>query len=482
MGRVKIILITIVCALSQTCEYTFPLPVQPSPLDSGLADFSKIVILGDGLGSGFMDGALYAEAQGNSIGAILVNQINLTSTMPIEFNQPEINSQAGYNPLASGSEVRGKFFLKFISPVESQLFKDTDPGELPVVYSGPTLNNFSVPFLRTPEVLSPDLSDNPFYNRFATEPGVSLLIDQVIASQPSFANIQLGWQDVLAYAMGGLTGNLDPEPGNLEFIDLTPLDLFESSYQEIISRLLSDTEAEIILTNIPDVSDFPFFNSISTRALIEGQEIGFLTNFYRDYNIQVSKSNVGQDIYRPTIKFFLDDPPHLWFAVVDDPALVDRVQENGSPIPNWRQMVNGEFILWSVPQLPSMKEDSLGTTSPIPKSMFFNKDDPKEIEALVIEYNKIIADIASSSSRLHLFDWFSITKPWAEDGVIFDGVVHTYDFNRTGMFSSDGISMNSRGSAIYTSLLIEFINQRFESNIQSVNPNSFPGNVFINDF
>ncbi len=480
--KYKIIIIALLCVSTQTCEYSFPEPIPPDSFDPGTADFQRIVILGDGLGAGFMDGALYNESQENSIGAILTGQINLHSATPIVFNQPDINSIHGYNPEYPGMELAGKSFLTFISPGESQLFKDANPGEFPQLYSGPPLNNLSVPFLRTPQVLDPALSENPFYFRFATDPGNSLLLDQVISTDPTFTIVQLGADDILPYAMSGLTGNPEPDPEDLQPVDLTPLGLFESSYQEIISRLLSDTEADIILTNIPDVSDFPFFNSISSRAFLDGEDVGFLADFYRDYNIQVSKSNVGQDIYRPTIKYFLDDPPHLWFAVVDDPALVDRVQEDGSPLPKWRQMVDGEFILWSVPQIPSMKEDSLGTTSPIPRSMFFTKDDPEAIEALVIKYNKIIADIASSNSRLHLFDWFSITKPWAEDGVIFDGVVHTYDFNRTGMFSSDGISMNSRGSAIYTSYLIEFINQQFGSNIQPLDANAFPGNVFVNDF
>ena len=469
-------------ALVLGCEYNFPEPTDPAPFDPGTADFSKLVILGDELGAGLKDGALYTTAQNNSIGRILSDQINQNNSSPFNFQQPDIESEQGYNIMESSPEVRGKSFLKFIAPGESQIFKDTNPGEFPAVYSGPALNNFSVPFVRTPEVLQPELSENPFYGRFATDPGTSVLIDEVISAAPTFTIIQLGWYDILAYAKGGLTGNRNPDPDNIDEIDLTPLDLFESSYREIIDRLIEDTPGETILVNIPDVSKFPFFRSIGTPAFINGQEVGFLANFYRDYNIQVSRSNKDQPILRPTIQFFSDDPPHLWKAVIDDPALVDRVQEDGSPLPKWRQMEDGEYISWGVPMLPSMEGDGLGTTLPINKSWFFTPSDFEAIEDLVIQYNQVIADVAGSNSRLHLFDWYTTSQSWSESGVTFDGVLHTYDFNQSGMFSSDGTSMNSRGSALFANQLIAYINQTFGANIPLTNPNSFPGNVFVNDF
>jgi hypothetical protein len=464
------------------CEYNFPDPVPADSFDPGSADFSKMVVLGDELGAGLKDGALYTEAQENSIGKLLSNQISQNNSSHVVFNQPDIESELGYNLMESGSETRGKSFLKFVAPGESQIFKDTNPGELPAVYSGPGLNNFSVPFLRTPEVLDPSLSNNPYYQRFASDPGTSLLIDEVIASSPTMSIIQLGWYDILAFAKGGLTGDVNPSPGSVGPTDLTPLELFEDSYGEIISRLIDNTEGEVILINIPDISKFPFFRSIGTRAFINGQEVGFLANFYREYNIQVSRSNKDQPILRPTIQFFSDDPPHLWFAVVDDPALVDRVQEDGSPLPKWRQMEEGEYISWGVPMLPSMESDGLGTTLPIDKSLFFTPSDHEVIGDLVDQYNQVISDIALSNPRIYLFDWYSIAQAWAESGVTFDGVLHTYDFNQSGIFSSDGTSLNARGSALFTNQLAQFINQTFESNIPPTNPNSFPGNNFVNDF
>ena len=464
------------------CEYNFPEPNAPAAFDPGTADFSKLVLLGDELSAGLKDGALYTSAQNNSIGLILSDQINQNSANFIDFQQPDIESEQGYNLMESSSEVRGKSFLKFIAPGESQIFKETNSGELPGVYSGPALNNFSIPFVRTPEVLQPELSDNPFYERFAADPGASILIDEVISAAPTFTIIQLGWYDILAFAKGGLTGNTNPDPDNIGAIDLTPLDSFESSYREIMDLLIANTSGEIILINIPDVSKFPYFRSIGTPAFINGQEVGFLANYYRDYNIQVSRSNKDQPILRPTIQFFADDPPHLWKTVVDDPALVDRVQEDGSPLPKWRQMEDGEFVSWGVPMLPSMEGDGLGTTLPLDKSFFFTPSDHEVIGDLVIQYNQVIADVAASNPRLHLFDWYTTSQSWAASGVTYDGVLHTYDFKQSGMFSSDGTTMNSRGSALFVNQLIAYINQTFESNIPSTNPNSFPGNVFVNDF
>jgi hypothetical protein len=476
--------ISLICSILYLgCAYNFPEQAPPDGLNPGTADFSRIAVLGGDIGAGFMDGALYSASQENSIGAVLARQINQNSSNPITFQQPEIDSENGYNPLASTAETKGKSYLKYIAPGETQVFKDTNPGELPDNYLGPSLNNFSVPFLRTPEVLQPELSDNPFYSRFALEPGNSILVDELIAVQPSLVIVQLGWHDVLPYAMAGLTGDPDPDPNDIRSIDATPLDHFADSYQRIISTLLQNTSSDLIVVNIPDVAQFPFFNTIGTRAFIDVDGVNFLADYYRNYNIQVSKSNSNQSIRRPTIQFFFDDPPHLWFAVIDDPSLVDRVSEEGIPLPKWRQMEdNREHILWSVPQLPTLEDDSLGTTRPIPKSMYFVREDFARVSELVLEYNEVIADIASSDSRIHLLDWYSISQSWATDGVFFDGVLHSYDFKRTGIFSSDGTSFNSRGNVLFTNELIEFINGQFGSNIPKSNPNSFPGNVFVNDF
>ena len=46
------------------CEYNFPDPVPADSFDPGDADFGKLVVLGDELGAGLKDGALYTIRSG----------------------------------------------------------------------------------------------------------------------------------------------------------------------------------------------------------------------------------------------------------------------------------------------------------------------------------------------------------------------------------------------------------------------------------
>ncbi len=476
------LLISALVYLSISCSYELPEPLPPSVLDTGTADFERIAVLGGSQSAGFMDGALYTDGQSHSMGAILVNQINQTSPESVVFQQPGINSSNGYNPAASAVDTRGKYFIKFIDPGSLQLFKDTHPGEMPELYTGPPISNFSVPNLRSNQVMDPALVANPYYNRFASVPSTSTLIDELLEYNPTLLFLEMGWDDVLPYAVNGLTGQENGDPDQLGPADLTPVELFRSSLEQIMEDLITNTDAQIIMTNIPDVTAFPFFNSISPIAPINGMEAGLLQAFYRDYNLQVTRYNATAETLRPVIQFFSDDPPNLWKVVVEDPTLPEILLDDGSLLPKYRQMEDGEYVLWSVPQLPTAKEDGFGTFSPLHKSFFFTEQDIVNIQEVIQEFNEIISELIVTNTRAHLLDCHQIFSRWATEGIATDGVIHSYDFTRTGIFSADGLTLNRRGSALMSNQVIDLINNIYGSNIQHVDVNDFMGNEFVNDF
>ncbi len=475
------ILVWLLVLSSFQCTYDLPESPPAPSWNPGTSDLQRIVVLGGSVGAGVMDGALYTQSQENSIGNLLTTQINSLNPNPLLFQQPDINDTNGYNLQAPGTEILGKSFLKFVSPGSVQLFKEFLPGTLPVDYSGPSLNNFSVPYLRTSQVADNTLSDNPFYARF-TPSATATLIDQVVAADPSLVILQLGWDDILPYVQHGLTGAVSPDPDNIGPQDLTPINLFQQNLDLAVQQIIDNTSADVIISNIPDLSQFPFFNSISEVARIDGAEATFLSGFWRDYNLQVTRSNANADVLRPIIIFFSDDPPHLWKAIVEDPALTTVILDDGSELPKYRQMEEGEYILWSAPALPSLEGDRFGTEQPIPKSLFFTKQDIEDTRDLVDQYNQVISDLAQSQSRVTLMDWRTTTDNWIEEGVLFEGVLYTYDFRRSGIFSSDGVTYNQRGSALMANRIIDLINQQYGANIPRVDVNNLPGNIFVNDF
>ena len=468
--------------MMMACSYELPEPAPPVSFDPGSADLQRFAILGTSQGAGLMDGALYTVGQEQSIGALISRQININNADPIVFQQPDINSINGYNPFGTQLQEQGKFFMKFISPGSDRLFRGSESGELPTEYQGPAVNNFSVPYMRTTQVADPELSQNVFYERFAANPGVSTVLDEVIAFDPSLLILQMGWDDILPYAVNGLTGATDADPDQLQESDLTPLDAFSAELQQMVDRLLAETNGDILLMNIPDFSGFPFFNSIASFAIIEEDEIAQVQNFWIDYNLNASRYGPRDNNRRPLIKFFPDDPPHLWKVVVEDPSLADVVLPDGSMLPKYRQLLDGEYVLWSAPEIPNAKDPGVGTYQPLTKDVYFNLEDGFKIMQIVNDYNAVISSLSFSSSRIHLVDTHQLFRQWLIEGIDFNGVSHTYDFTRTGIFSADGLTLNQRGSALLSNFIIEEMNTIYGSNIPLVDVNAFGGNVFVTDF
>ena len=464
-----------------SCSYELPEPAPPVPFDPGTADFQRLTLLGGSQSAGLMDGALHTIGQHNAIGSLISRQINLNNVNPIVFQQPDIGSENGYNPLGDLLDEQGKLFLKFISPGSDRLFRGANPGEIPADYQGPALNNFSVPYMRTTQVADPQLSQNLFYQRFAADPGTSSVLEEVIASDPSLLILQLGWDDIIPYAFNGLTGSTDADPDQLGEADLTPLDAFSDALQNILDRVLTETDAEILIMNVPDIGGFPFFNSIACFADIAGAEVAQVQNFYIDYNLNASRYS-PPDNRRPLIKFFPDDPPHLWKVVVEDSTLAEVVLPDGSLLPKYRQLLDGEFVLWSSPEIPNAKDPGVGTYLPLPKKFYFDLEDAFRVMEIVNDFNTVIFSQTFNRERIHRIDCNQRFRQWFIEGVDFNGVAFTYDFTRTGIFSADGITLNQRGSALLSNFLIEEINDIYGSNIPAVDVNAFAGNVFVNDF
>ncbi|MEO1050314.1 MAG: hypothetical protein AAFX87_06800 [Bacteroidota bacterium] len=467
-----------------SCSYDFP-PAgdEIAPLEPGQADFTRIVVLGGTEASGFMDGALHNAGQANSFPALLVGQINSASGDPFGFVQPDINSEDGFNPEASIGDPRGRYMVEFADPIQpSLLFKRSVAGEALTDYQGSVPQNLSIPGIRLADVLSTDLNDNPYYARLSANLNEPTLLDEAIAAQPTLIILALGTQDILSFAANGLIGNRNPVPPSIDDIDLTPRDFFRDTYEDIINRLISETQADILVVNILDFSGFPFFTQLGHLAPITAGEVGAVGGFYAGYNNAVRVYNTSGQGLRPDLDFFGDDPPSLWAVVVEDDSLDDVMQPDGSMLPKWRQMAPGESLLWSVRELPNASGSGFGTFLPIDKQFYFRAGDEEEVSSIINEYNQVISDIANTSNRIFYFDAQRTINATFEDDFRFNGALLTPDLRRTGIFSADGITLNRRGKALLTNDLINFINTEFDANIPTLNINDFPGNEFVNGF
>jgi len=241
-------------------------PVTPTPgtPSKGSGDFTKFVAVGNSFVAGMQAYALFDESQANSIPKIIAKQLE-TVGGATTWNQPDIGSVNGYNPVSSvfspssvvpvftvgryflfdpdGPTVNGPDGLPVSgtrsagpaaagSPPSTVTCPSTvstpaspapyNTANYPTDFTGskPALNNFGIPLifmqqLLTPATGGPASTANPAYNvffkRFAVTPSPdgatgSTILGDAKAAAGTFYMIWFGFDDVLLYAATGADG------------------------------------------------------------------------------------------------------------------------------------------------------------------------------------------------------------------------------------------------------------------------------------
>jgi len=488
----------ILILLSWACTYEFP--DTDVILNSGTADFSKFVCIGDNFTSGFMDGALYTEGQKNSVGSLIAQQ--LEEATGGAFFQADIVTENGYNLLSSDSNhLYGKFISTYTSLSSEDPIIIPLPGELPTDYTGDKiqLTDFSIPFLKSYQIDQPGLSTNPYFNRIAVSPGSSTLIEQVSASSPNFFLLWVGMYDALHYAVSGAMGEYDPpsDPDLLNDNDLTPEDVFENSIRQMVSTLLTNPQIKGVVVNLPSFDDLPFFYYYQYDFVtLTNAQKGAAQQHYNAFNQAVTLHNQIPDIDpRPYIDFN-DNGLTLYpqpVVVIDD-SLSDGVDLYGNPLPKYRQLLPGEMVLLSIPS--DQVAYGLGSIIPLEKKYYLNPFEIHKLRVAINKYNDALSQIvAENPDRLALADLNATIEELAATGRVDswgipdsyqnfyqDGVPLRADLSINSIFSLDGLHFNQRGNAYVANHIIEAINLHFGSNISLLDVNQYVGNTIVMDY
>lgn len=454
-----------------------PTPDPETPA-AGSADFTKYVAVGNSLTAGYQAGALFNAGQANSLAAILAGQFELVGGG--EFNQPDINSDNGFNtaivnPDPATGTILGRLVLKGSPPAPSPLV-----GEVITPYTGDkaALNNFGVPGILLGQALTPftggpaapqNPAYNPFYARFASNPGTSTIIGDALAAQGTFFSFWLGNNDVLGYAVSGATRS--------EIF--TSPEAFQAQYQAALGALTSDPDIKGIVGNIPDITGIPFFTTIPYNAIaLDQANATALNSGYAEFNGAIDQYNSGAFSggdppanQRPKISFTPGPNP----IVIEDENLPDLT---GFGIPSIRQMTQGELVILSAAtQLPL----GIGSASPAPDRLILTSMELEEIKQRIDAFNGIISASANAiaDNRVAVADVnaaFNELAATGPRGLLFNGVLITASLAPPyGGFSEDGVHPNTRGYAFTANVFIEAINEKFGANIPLVNLGNYPG-------
>jgi len=504
------------CTDSTTGGMDEPDPEDPGTYTSGTADFSNYVAIGNSLTAGFMDAALYNESQQFSLGAILSAQLAEAGGSGV-YNQPDINSENGFNDTftTDGGPALGRLKLDTSTQVpilDISLPSPTINGDPVEFYTGSVteLNNFGVSGIRVGQLLTPDTgtpgtSDyNVYYERYASSPGSSTILDDAISATPTFFTLWIGNNDILGYALSGATNSNLTSPAD-----------FQQSFSTVLQTLMQRTDAKGLVATIPPILEIPMFQTIPYNVLDLPSGSSLLNLQFRTYNsalddlVEHLEYNAS-DAERRKVSYQNGPNPFL----IVDPNLndlgdeFDQLLEEGfinqsqrESLERYRQarpMENNpetgpEVVLVTAAEVLGTSSDpdnilsQFGVVEPLPARYTITALQMREINEARNAFNEIIkneVELANSSeTRLALYDTdesgsafmdiFGISD--GERGITVDGNFYTTDLSVNSVFSLDGVHPNGIGHGIIVNEFIDEIESVFDAILPRVDVSELPG-------
>ncbi|WP_411030183.1 G-D-S-L family lipolytic protein [Spongiimicrobium sp. 3-5] len=471
-----------------------PDPVPPTvDYTAGSANFSNYVAVGNSLTAGFSDNALFVDGQTASFPNMLASNFALVGGG--DFKIPFMADNLG-GAFLQGEVVRtNRLILSFLSgspsPVPVEGVGTTDIAN---VLSGP-FNNMGVPGARSYHLVAPGYGNvdgvlpglaNPFFARFASSPGTTVLAD-ALAQNPTFFTLWIGSNDVLGYATAGgagadhnVTGILDPTMYG--GTDLTNSLVFAGALDGIIQALKS-TGADGVIANIPDVTAIPFFTTVPHNPVpLDAATAAVLNEAYDQYNmgllgLQAINQISAEEVQRRTISFAAGDTNAV---VLLDEDLTDLTGFNDA-LTNMRQATEDDLLVLTSRSFIGSLADPGNPTSingvaiPLADQWVLTPEEQQAIATAITAINQTITALAVQYD-LALVDANAYLNEIAETGApLNDGSTVTSTFGTGGGFSLDGVHPSPRGYALLANLFVEAINAKYGSNLPGVEPLDYTG-------
>ncbi len=435
---------------------------------NGSADFSSYVAIGDFNTAGFMDAELYRQGQQHSIPNILATQFATVGGGA--FKQPLMLDELGFG---------GKKILGYkidcngdpsLAPIPAE--GDPDPGNFDNIGADGPYNNMGVVAIKSYETLPlppPYPSGiyslfNPYYARFAAEPGVSTVIGEATAQNPSFFTIWLGLEDVLRYARLGGTDD-----------SITNVLTFTAAMTTVVQSMVQQG-AKGAVVNVSDITRMPYFTTISQKLpyngfLLTAEQAAGLNAAYGDFEDYLASLGITW-----SYGFDFQEGPNAF--VVEDEDI---------PLPppfNVRQMAPEDLFLLTLPTdsilcfgmgVPDPDHPELGPNG-IPGLYILKEAQLNEIQDAIDSYNVVISGLARTYD-LALVDMYSFIQS-AEAGLVYDGIKFNTGFVTGGLYSLDGIQFSERGNAVIANKIIDAINIKYNAQVPHAVVGSYPGFIF----
>ena len=368
-------------------------------------DLTNYVALGDSMTVGFASASMMDWYQDRSYPAILAQQAGT------DFEQPYI-SEPGIGPI---------FELVSLAPTPViQPFGLVPGSPTNAEYLG-IYNNLGIPTATLYDMIfqTGDINnllagnfDTVFFD-IVLRNGINTALEQAIGMQPSFMTIWIGSNDVLPAVLAATP---------IDGVTMTPVEFFAGLYGNAVGALATNTTADIVLINIPYVTEIPFTTSV--EPFVDIPDIG---RWYR-----VADTGPLTD----------DD-----FVTLGGGALIAMGYglPGGPPLPDNMNLFTGEA------------------------GVVLRAAEVDLINAQVDGYNAAI-EATASAFGYPVFDVNAFFADLSSGAYVptYGGATLSTQFLLGGIFSYDGIHPQHIGYALMADQLIQFVNAEYGSEIPRV--------------
>jgi hypothetical protein len=419
-------------------------PVTPS---LGDVDPTTYISIGTNAASGYADDALHNDAQVNSYANILHGQMNVNADLT--FIQPLVNEGTNGINLNGDAHLILGYKTDCKDTVSLSPIRIADNGNTSAWNDAfNSIDNFGVPSLKILDLDNVGFGNSasgagnydPYFARMASDQATSSVLSDAIARDPSFFSVMLGDADIMNFATTG--GAFDPITPSAGVNGVG----FEGTLDAALTALTANGANGVIAT-IPDVLDYPYFNTIPYDGLA----------------LDADKTETMNSVFNPI---------GLYFTEGDNPFTM----ECDCNLPyGVRKMEPGELVTLSIP-LDSVKCNGMGSIQPIPDRYVLTLAEIAEIQAKINEYNTIIRAQALKHD-LALADLNQLYKG-LNTGVLYNGINLSAEFVTGGAYSLDGRNLNPIGQALIANTFIEAINEKFNANIPFADVTKYHGVLF----
>ena len=488
-------------------------PTAPSTLPaltSGNADFSNYVALGASFSAGEISGSVFIKSQEYSFPNLLAEAFSNTVTLTDAgtegfFSQPMVNDNIGGLLLNGEVYYRPRLYFNGQAPA----YLDATPTtEISNILTGP-FNNMGVSGIKSYQFQKQGFGNiaelgsgaNPYFVRMASSPSATVLEDAV-SQDPTFFTISvMGGNDVLSYATSGGAYGID-QIGNQDTSTYSPYDItdptaFNTKITEVVSALTANG-AKGVLSNVPYVTDLPFFTAVPYAPLDPtnpdfGPQIPVLNATFAPLNQAFAflgfpeRSIVFAEAAASPVVIFDKSLPsltdELFFVLeaggVDPLTAALLAQQYGQS----RQATAEDLLLLTssgviatlneehfaylvglgVPAETAGQLSVNGITYPLADNFVLTDIEIQKTKDATDAYTMKIISLADSYG-LAFVNLKDILSEASSSGLVFDNFNMTTDLVFGGLVSLSGIHLTARGYALMANEFLEQIDATYLSN------------------